>query len=214
MSPKVSESHLSARRQQILEAAYRCFGRKGFHPTTMRDICKEADLSAGAVYRYFPGKEHLVEALAACGRTNTRQLIESIDTPPDGPGALAEMLRTLQSYLGRPEMLESSRFDVRLWGEAIHTPVLRNLMLEALGNSIEPFADVVRRGQQRGEIDPKLDPIAAGRLLVALMMGLQVQVALVPDLDIEPCGPVVAALLRGSFATTNDGGADGTGSPS
>ena len=55
--PKVSDAHVEARRQQILEAASACFARQGFHQTSVQDICKEAGLSAGAVYRYFPGKE-------------------------------------------------------------------------------------------------------------------------------------------------------------
>jgi len=36
--PKVSEAHSAARRQQIIDAAYRCFARKGFHQASMRDI--------------------------------------------------------------------------------------------------------------------------------------------------------------------------------
>jgi AcrR family transcriptional regulator len=54
--PKVTEAHLEARRQQILDAALACFSRRGFHQSTMQDICQEAELSPGAVYRYFRSK--------------------------------------------------------------------------------------------------------------------------------------------------------------
>ena len=53
--PKVSDAHRAARRRQILDAARRRFVRNGFHATSMQDIFAEAGLSAGAVYRYFPG---------------------------------------------------------------------------------------------------------------------------------------------------------------
>ncbi|HEY9407971.1 MAG TPA: helix-turn-helix domain-containing protein, partial [Jiangellaceae bacterium] len=52
--PRVSEAHLAARRDQILQAAWTCFARDGFHATSMQDVFAEAGLSAGAVYRYFP----------------------------------------------------------------------------------------------------------------------------------------------------------------
>ena len=58
--PKVTEEHLEARRTQILDAALACFSRNGFHQTTMHDICSEAGLSPGAVYRYFDSKEAMI----------------------------------------------------------------------------------------------------------------------------------------------------------
>ena len=62
---RVSQEHLDARRRQILDGAARCFARNGFHATSMQDVLKEVDLSAGAVYRYFSGKEELIGAIVA-----------------------------------------------------------------------------------------------------------------------------------------------------
>src|SRR5438876_9881667 len=61
--PRVSDRHLAARRQQILEAARACFLRKGFHATSIQDVIAEAGLSVGAVYRYFPSKTELIAAI-------------------------------------------------------------------------------------------------------------------------------------------------------
>lgn len=60
--PKVSKEYSAACRQQIIDAAYRCFARKGFHQSTMRDIYEEAQLSPGAVYNYFSGKDAIIQA--------------------------------------------------------------------------------------------------------------------------------------------------------
>src|SRR5689334_18950733 len=62
--PRVSPEHLGARRRQILAAARACFVRDGFHATSMQDILRAADLSAGAIYRYFPSKDAIVATIA------------------------------------------------------------------------------------------------------------------------------------------------------
>jgi len=49
--PRVSDEYLEQRRQQILGAARRCFARQGFYETSMKDVFREASLSAAVVYR-------------------------------------------------------------------------------------------------------------------------------------------------------------------
>ncbi|HEX2314963.1 MAG TPA: helix-turn-helix domain-containing protein, partial [Thermomonospora sp.] len=53
------------RRQEIVEAACRVFARQGVDRTTIREVQREAGLSAGAVYSYFPSKEALRKAATA-----------------------------------------------------------------------------------------------------------------------------------------------------
>ena len=60
MSPKVPEAYLQARRNEIMDAAVKCFMEKGFHNTTMQDIYDATNLSPGAVYNYFSSKEDIV----------------------------------------------------------------------------------------------------------------------------------------------------------
>ncbi|MCK4832919.1 MAG: TetR/AcrR family transcriptional regulator, partial [Anaerolineales bacterium] len=61
MTPKADVS--AERKQQIFQAALACFGRKGYHLTTMDDIVQESGLSKGALYWYFEGKKELFLSL-------------------------------------------------------------------------------------------------------------------------------------------------------
>ena len=74
--PKVSGAHIAARRQQILDAARACFARQGFHQTSIQDICKEAGLSPGAVYRYFPSKDHIIAATSSGCQEGIMEMIQ------------------------------------------------------------------------------------------------------------------------------------------
>ncbi|HJM49914.1 MAG TPA: helix-turn-helix domain-containing protein [Alphaproteobacteria bacterium] len=53
------------KRAAIRDAARRVFGRDGLEATTMRAIAGEAGYSPGALYSYYPTKDHLLVDLAA-----------------------------------------------------------------------------------------------------------------------------------------------------
>jgi AcrR family transcriptional regulator len=63
--PKVSQEHLDARREQILEGAQRCFARHGYAGATVARLEEEIGLSRGAIFNYFPSKQDLFVELAA-----------------------------------------------------------------------------------------------------------------------------------------------------
>ena len=51
---------IAARRSQILDAATKVFAEKGFHPTTIKDIAREAGIADGTIYNYFENKTALM----------------------------------------------------------------------------------------------------------------------------------------------------------
>ena len=58
------ERERERRRQQIMVAAKRVFGAKGFTKSTMEDIAQEAELSPGTLYLYFRNKDELYASLS------------------------------------------------------------------------------------------------------------------------------------------------------
>lgn len=46
--------------EQILSAAVQLFGTKGYHATSIQDICDQAGVSKGAVFHYFQNKNELL----------------------------------------------------------------------------------------------------------------------------------------------------------
>src|SRR5437879_1667030 len=51
------------RRELLLDAAARTFGRLGAERARIEDIAIEADVAVGLLYRHFPSKDALLEAL-------------------------------------------------------------------------------------------------------------------------------------------------------
>jgi AcrR family transcriptional regulator len=52
-----------ARRDELLDAALRLFTERGVAATTVADIAREAGIAKASVYRYFTGRDELLDAL-------------------------------------------------------------------------------------------------------------------------------------------------------
>ena len=52
-----------AARDHLYETAIRLISERGYEATTLRDIAREADVSVGLLYRYFPSKQAVITAL-------------------------------------------------------------------------------------------------------------------------------------------------------
>src|SRR5947209_10057927 len=60
MKESIQEQLIAARKNQILDAATKVFAEKGFHPTTIKDIAREAGIADGTIYNYFENKTALM----------------------------------------------------------------------------------------------------------------------------------------------------------
>jgi AcrR family transcriptional regulator len=51
-------------RRAILDVAYELFSERGYHGTTLQDVCERVGIGVSSLYSYFPSKIHLLYALA------------------------------------------------------------------------------------------------------------------------------------------------------
>lgn len=198
--PKVTDAHRQARRQQILRAAFTCFGREGFHATTMQDICDEADLSPGAVYNYFDGKANIIRAIADESRDSLDILFDSVDKGQPAPQVLAAIVERLGAFAEQPgDAAEGGhRVRVRLWGEALSASEVREVLRENQADFVETIAAIIREGRVEGEFNEDMDPEALARALLAFHQGMVLQKAVSPGASVEPVFDAVRRLLRGA----------------
>jgi len=201
--PKVTEEHVQARRRQILSAALRCFAREGFHRSTMQDIFRESDLSPGAVYSYFTGKDELMLAIIAETMSFVGEAAALVNEPlPEGrprrPGeALAEIIHRYRDFeLGT--VVERARIFPHLVGEQQRNPQLNAAVRTGLDTLRGVFETLARAAQERGELGPAVDPEQFARLPISLMQGLLVQIGVYgEELDIDAYARAAAEVIDG-----------------
>ncbi|MFF7211971.1 TetR/AcrR family transcriptional regulator [Streptomyces sp. NPDC008238] len=184
--PKVSEEHLRARREQILDAAARCFARSGFHRTTIQDIAAEAGASAGLVYRYFTDKDAMVVAIA--DRWHYQQarrlhLDEPAGNTADALGDVARGFLELLRSLAEPGERKRVQLGVQIWAEALRAPQVHAVAREGVDRPRAVVGELVRAAQERGELDAAWPADGLARVFVAIYQGLALQTAWDPGLD-------------------------------
>lgn len=90
---KLKEREALWRKTELLTAARTIFTRKGFHRATMDDVSREAGISKGALYLYFPSKEKMFMALIEKGLNDRAILVRGILEQNSG------CLEKLRSYI-------------------------------------------------------------------------------------------------------------------
>jgi len=203
--PKVSREHLESRRSQIVEAALRCFAQNGIHPTSMQDIFREAGLSAGAVYRYFPTKESLVVAVVDRVLGMSQAAVGASQGGSAAQGGIEAVLDNLLGVFAAPgpgdEQIRYS-LALQIWAEAIRSPQVGDALRASTERLREIVAGQVADAQARGEIRPDLDPPAVSRTVTALFEGYAFQRALDRTIDTDAYRRAVRALLEHGLAPT------------
>jgi AcrR family transcriptional regulator len=199
--PKITEAQRETRRQQILDAALRCFSRDGFHNTTTADIVRESGISQGALYLYFANKDDIIDALADDrhqGEAFVNALVLEEQNPMRGLLALIE----LHGHgLNDPRRMDARRVGVQGWAEALRNERIHASVVEGLTTVREAIIRLIERGQAAGQIRPEIKPDAMARTLIAVFQGLVLQFTLGEAIDLQACGQVIHTMIRDSLLT-------------
>lgn len=193
--PRVSEEHLERRRQQIVDAAQRCFARKGFHQSSMQDVFAESGLSAGAVYRYFKSKDELVAALAADAGTDIRAVLieamrrDPLPTPAEVVGVVAGWMSQNTGIDGR------LRLAPQAWTLALTDEQAAGYVRLAMTGIRGMWREYAQRMADAGWLPADADLDAVAAVLFGLLPGFLLQFLIVGDLDPQALERGVRTLL-------------------
>ena len=225
MAPKVDKKHKKERRFQILTAAFACFDKLGYQQTTMRDICKEADLSTGAVYSYFPSKKDIVYALAEYGEHKHREIIGFeqenphpleevgeevaqvfIQLDPDS-SALEKIKGIMVGYLSmfdNEDILPSLRVDMHLKAAALQDEDIFGTVQESLMNRLQSMEELLVEAKSEKIINDDLDVKKTAQILLSLLAGSFTLKLFHPSMSMKSYSQEVDTWLETVLQNTKD----------
>lgn len=197
MTPKSSASTES--RERILQAALKCFLRKGYNATTMDDIVAESELSKGTLYWYFDSKNELVNAalmsVAEGLSQGTAEIQDSYSTASDKLRAISQAAVNIGE--------EASGFFslfLEFWASSSRREELGHVWLDLLEEYQDAIADIIEEGIASGEFRP-VDAEPLVWALLAAYDGMAAYLMLKPDLDLAQINEAFTdVLIKGLLA--------------
>jgi AcrR family transcriptional regulator len=192
MQPATLPQPKTDRRVTILDAAERCFARSGFHQASMNEICLEAGMSPGNLYRYFPSKEAIIAGIAERNRADAAESFAA--------AAQAEHFFEGMEQLARHHLVDRSEQEIALCTE-IMAESRRNPAIAKLFHAIDVdvkgrIRAMLTRAAERGEISNDIDFDGAATMLMVLADGMSWRRAADPSFAAEHLLPMVFQMVR------------------
>lgn len=179
------------RRQTILDAAERCFARSGFHQASMNEICLEAGMSPGNLYRYFPSKEAIIVGIAERSRAEAAESFADAAKAPD----FFEGLRSLAHHYIVERPIEEVALCVEILAEGRRSATIGRLSCDIDRDIHARLEDMLKAAAARGQIANDLDYAAAATMLIVLADGMTWQRASDPNFDAEKLLPYMFQMI-------------------
>jgi len=155
------------RPHQIIQAAIEVFDKKGLSGARLEDIAKEAGVSKGTIYLYFPNKEELFREMVR----NT--LIETIawgEQLPDDQTPTEQLTHYMEQFWNLASTPSYMTIYRIVTGEIHLFPDLADFYFKEVVIRARSMVErIIKRGVERGEFRP-IEPSIASRMLSALFL--------------------------------------------
>ena len=180
-------------RRRILDAAVACFARAGFHGTSMQEICQEARMSPGALYRYFTSKDAIIEAIAAEERARNARYLSAVETDQNHLQALFD-----GGFVFLKDMAGSrdAALCAEVCAEAQRNPRIRDIFEVNHRQVRETLTKSIAAAQAAGEIDRSLNADVVVTVLMAIGDGLIVRPSFDPEMSVDRIEPALRELIH------------------
>ena len=151
------------RYKQLLTCALRVFARRGIGAARHAEIAAEAGVAVPTVFAYFPSRDALVrEVLREADRFLAAMVWRAVAA---GETAYDKLLSVTRAFA---ECVESDPDTMKVWlnwSTAMRDDVWP-LYEDLQRRVILQFAELIREGQEKGEVEEKVNPEVAAYMVV------------------------------------------------
>lgn len=185
----------AATRAAIIDATVALIGELGWGQVTMRKIAARAGVPHGAINYHFQGKDDLLRKAAVAG---TLQALAEPLAMARAAGGIQEMFEgTIGWFMSGGLQDPSVALLLETARQSSRDPALREPLTAEMRKFRVALAELVRRGQEDGDVNRDAPASGVATMVAALLDGLLLHVILDPELDLQGAAEAVRTLLRG-----------------
>lgn len=185
--------------QRILTAAKTCFVRSGFQGASMHDICAEAGMSPGALYRYFASKEAIIEAICEADRREDAALFAVVA----GKANVVEgMVFGAMTHIRHVHETNAAPLFAQICAESVRNGAVESTCRDHVEQVQAMFRGYLDGGEQRGEIDPPVELDIVVPVLMAIAHGMALNDLPARGVPLEKLETLVRAIVAGVLRPT------------
>ncbi|PLP60624.1 hypothetical protein CYK37_05735 [Mesorhizobium loti] len=155
--------------QRVLEAAKTCFAREGFQGASMQQICAEASMSPGALYRYFVSKEAIIEEICAAARRDDEEKLAEMLTKRD---VIEGMVFGSMTHIRFVHETDAAALIAQFHAEATRSESVRLIYCNHMAEVRAIFLNYLGAALARGEIDPLFELETLVPALMSIIQGI------------------------------------------
>jgi len=157
-------------RARLIESAQELMWERGYTGTSPRAIQERAGVGQGSMYHHFTGKADLARTAI---ETTAEQMLPGSRRHLDGPGSPLDRLRAY--LLAEADALRGCRLGRLVQDKEVVTdPSLRTPIDEVFSGAVARMAEVLREGQEQGEVRADVDPYQVALTLMSVRQGAYV----------------------------------------
>lgn len=186
---------------RILEAARTCFVQSGFRGASMHDICRQAGMSPGALYRYFPSKEALIEAIAERDRINDLRNLANIGA---GPTLIDGFVNSVMNHFKDHHARGMGPLFTEIRAESMRNETVAACCQKTEGEFIKIFNAFLTQAKVSGQIDPVAEISAIVPMMMAIGEGMMLSDVIGQGVDPEDVEKILRAMSESILRPRNE----------
>jgi len=142
------------KKQAALEATLELIAEQGFHGTPMSQIAQKANIGVGTIYRYFSGKEELINELYIYIKTRmTETILKNYSGEKPVRDEFQEVLKEIIRYMAEHPA------ELSFHEQYSNSPLITQATKEQGVQIMEPVKELFRRARSENLLKPLPDMV-------------------------------------------------------